>query len=193
MGHAVEVTTFSIKDSKKNITEMVNQRAIEESDCHGGLYCDIKWYDRCFDTIEDARQFIEDNDTYSYACLAVRYKHESNFKPSKTLITIREQLKDAREKFRKANCTMHFAEHKSTLVGCKKCGSKIAVKYLHHRNSCPVCNEDLRPDSILKHIAALDEKVKTLEKKAKDREREERLKSLKLAEEYWLVKTEYHV
>ena len=69
--------------------------------------------------------------------------------------------------------------HKRTskYIGCAHCGSKLSLEYLHGEK-CPLCNNDLRPQSIIDKIKWYDEKVK----KCKEKYREK----------YWLAKVEYH-
>ena len=94
--------------------------------------------------------------------------------------------------YQELNRAFHFKNHKSATVGCKNCGSKIALKYLRS-NICPVCKEDLRPETTQKRIKALKEKADALIDKRDSMECAERKKNLKKAETYWLVKTEFHV
>lgn len=190
MGHAVNYDSFSTKQSKDNIYAEVNRRAIYDGDYHSNLSA-IKWYDNvCLDSYEDAEKFIKKHDSF-YGQLAVKYKYQKDFKPSKTLADMQERLRQARKAYYELDSTFHFKNHKSATVGCKKCGSKIALGYLH-TSFCPVCHEDLRPESTLERIKALKKKINDLDAKCREKESAERLKAIKKADEYWLVKTEYH-
>ena len=191
MGHAVNYDSFSTKQSKDSIYAEVNRRAIYDGDYHTSITA-IKWHDNvCLDSYEDAEKFIEKHDSY-YGQLAVKYKEQKDFKPSKALADMQERLKQAKKAYYELDNAFHFKNHKSATVGCKECGSKIAIGYLHS-NCCPVCHKDLRPESTLARILALKNKMNDLAKKCKEKEKAERLKSIKKADEYWLVKTEYHV
>lgn len=191
MGHEVNYNSFSTKQSKNSIYAEVNERAIWDGDYHSSLPT-IKWYDNvCLDSYEDAERFIKQHDSY-YGQLAVKYKHQKDFKPSKALADMQERLKQTRKTYYELDRAFHFKNHKSATVGCKECGSKIAIGYLRS-NYCPVCHKDLRPESTLDRIKALKKKMDDLAQKCNEKERAERLKSIKKADEYWLVKTEYHV
>lgn len=120
------------------------------------------------------------------------YRRDENFVPSKTLENLQKRQSDARKAYWDLQKAFHFANHKSATVGCQNCTSKIALKYLR-TNKCPVCGEDLRPESTRNRIAALKAKLDNLVEQCEKKEKAERLKSIEKAETYWLVKTEFHV
>lgn len=193
MGHAIHYDTFRTKTSKKDIYSLVNKRAVEEGDSHSGLYKDIRWYNQCLNSEEEAIEFIERHDKGWYDQLAVKFKHQKNFKPSKALNQLKARLEKATRTYKETSSNPHFTNHKSNLIGCKSCGSKLATKHIRYKNFCPVCSADLRPPSVLKAIQDLKEKKEALEAEVAKKEYDERMKSIDKAEEFWLVKTEFHV
>lgn len=196
MGHAVEYDTFEVTVSKDEIFSIVNERAICEGNYHTPLNNPIRWHDNLvLNSYDEAVDYIDNHD-FSYGQIAVKYKHQNDFKPSKTLVALKERAAKARREHYELNNAYHFKNHKSATIGCKKCGSKISLEYhkkYHKNNVCPVCREDLRPASTLERIAALKKKEEDLSKQCYEREKAERMKSISKATTYWLVKTEFHV
>ena len=194
MGHAINFNVFSVKESKEKIFDMVNEVAIEEGDYHSGLNKAIRWYDdKCFNSYEDAEAFINKKDDGWYDQLAVKFKEDKKFKPSKVLEKLQERVLAEQEKYNALSYKSHFKNHSSALITCKNCTSKIATKYLKHTNYCPVCSSDLRPVSTLDKIRNAKNKLDKLCEQRNERERAERSKNIDKAETFWLVKTEYHV
>lgn len=193
MGHAIYHDSFSVKKSRNEIYSILDQRAIEEGDYHSGLNANIRWYNRCFPTIEEAEKFLESNDKGWYDQLAVKYKYQEDFKPSKALEQLYTRQIKIRGTYNSVFSVSHFRNHKSKLITCKSCTSKIATPFLESTNYCPVCRKDMRPDSVKQRLERLKAKINELDKEIADKEHEERLKQIDKAEEYWLVKTEFHV
>lgn len=169
----------------------MDEVARREGDYHSSLGAIDFRSNKCFDTYDEALEYIEGLGGF-YLQVAVKYKKVKDFKPSAKLTTLRERMAKARNEYYALNNKFHFADHKSETVGCKHCGSKIALKYLHS-NHCPVCRTDMRPETIQNRIAALKAKEEELRKQEHELYLAEQKKQLKNAEEMWLVKIEYHV
>ena len=190
MGHEIHHDDFKVTTSKERILAMVSARAERDGDYHTPI-TSIEWQNRCFDRREDAEEYLNNLGGF-YRQVAVQFKYQNDFVPSKALENTTEKARQAIVAYRTLDGAFHFENHKSATVGCKNCGSKIALKYLRS-NICPVCKEDLRPETTQKRIKALKEKASVLIDKRDSMERAERKKNLKKAETYWLVKTEFHV
>ena len=188
--HQICYDNFPISTPKERIEKVLNDRAERDGD-GGGLYARIRFVDLTFDSEEEAGKYIQANDTGWYDQLAVKYRLQKDFKPSKALSNLKARVAKAHTEYNNLACNFHFANHKSEFIGCKRCGSKISLKYLR-RNACPVCGFDMRPKTTLDKIEALKLNYDELQKAAHDKEHEERMKSIKKAETFWLVKTEYH-
>lgn len=188
--HQICYNNFPVSTPKEKIEKFLNDRADRDGD-GGGLYNRIRFIDLTFDYRENAEEYIKANDTGWYDQLAVKYRFQKDFKPSKTLLNLQSRVAKAYKELYDLSYKFHFADHKSEFIGCKGCGSKISLKYLR-RNTCPVCGFDMRPKTTLDKIEALKLKHDELQKAAHDKEHEERMKSIKKAETFWLVKTEYH-
>ena len=93
--------------------------------------------------------------------------------------------------------TQHYTTStvKSEFLGCKNCGSRLAVKYLRG-NQCPLCRADLRPKTTLDRLRTMEENIVELIKQVDDLSRAENAKAAERAkkcETFWLVRIEYHV
>lgn len=92
MGHQVCYDTFSTAVSKKRIYAEVNARAVEDGDYHSPLERIHFFEDRCFDSYEEAEQFIEERSRNAfYGQFAVMYRRDENFVPSKTLENLQKR------------------------------------------------------------------------------------------------------
>lgn len=82
---------------------------------------------------------------------------------SESLVSIQKQRK-AFERYMKLNTAIHYENVKSNFISCRNCGSKIASQYFGKtvKNNCPVCKEDLRPESLLLKIAKAKKNYKEL-------------------------------
>lgn len=69
-------------------------------------------------------------------------------------------------------------------VTCRNCGSKLAVEYLKG-NTCPLCQEDIRPKPVIQKVE---------EQREKDLACQKELNRLlkKYREKCWLLKVEYY-
>ncbi len=188
MGHCIEY--YDCKESEKkekeaSLAEYVKNECWQE----GGHMSPIRWLTHePLACIDDARSFLEQNDRGWYDCLAVRYKVPLDTK------ALRDAQKAKAVAFSKYNA-LQSANYPSTLssefISCKNCHSKLNRLALMHpgnrRNTCPVCQADLRPQSMLDRI---NRALKAAEK-AQERTRQAE-RNAKKQEVRWLIKIEYH-
>ena len=71
-----------------------------------------------------------------------------------------KETQDKAEKYAREN-SIHT--HTSEFRGCKKCGSKLATKYVKGEN-CPLCGNDLRSETVVKTLNGYAEKIRALTK-----------------------------
>lgn len=71
-----------------------------------------------------------------------------------------QETKDKAEKYAKDN-SIHT--HTSEFRGCKKCGSKLATKYVRGEH-CPLCGNDLRSETVVKTLKGYQDKISALTK-----------------------------
>lgn len=149
-----------------------------------------------FNNYEDAYNYIEKytKDRFYYD-MAVQF-HDNNSLPEtekvKALILKRHNLSKQKETYEKENL---LYKRKSTFFGCPTCKSKIARQYFHNKQrpelspvTCPVCQTDLRSETVLKRINNFKDKIKDLTNQIK----EENAKPREGAPIKWLVKIEIH-
>lgn len=193
MGHCISYRSFDETTSKEEIFAYCNEEAIENGDYHGGLYCGIKYFNcEPLANKDAAEAYIEERDKDFYGNYAVRYLSYPDSLTSKKLEELNARDREIYNKLCKAEAEKHFKDVKSAFIGCKKCGSKISTEYLRG-NYCPVCNNDMRPETKLKQIDALKNKRYAIEEQIKAETKKIQEKNVKRAKIKWLVKFEYHV
>ena len=196
MAHSIEYYTYPYETSTAKIMTEMNEKAASCGDA-GGLYYPIRFETRTpFEDEEAAETYIKSIDR-SYLSVAVPYYvyNRADIPEPKSLITARDKEREASMVLKARKQKQYYTTESvaSKTIGCKECGSKLAVGYLTG-NLCPVCRAELRPESELKRIDALAEHLikaratlanEEMKYHAKVREKGEA--SIK-----WLVKIEYH-
>lgn len=187
MSHNICHRIYPEKVNKKNVQEEWDEYVRMEDWQEGasGLVNPIRWIDKIYATEEEAHKAIEEMDRGWYDQLAVKFYNPITFSNKKTeeLHTV---TSDAYKEYTKRNTELYANTITSALITCKGCNSKLAREYLKS-NHCPVCRAELRPEHMLKRIAAAERKYQT----ALKNEKEYTLKHAK-KEICWLVKIEYH-
>lgn len=186
--HEIHYASYKEKADRKKVEAEWDRICTRESDYHKGLYNHIRWIeDGISESYDEAQKRIERLDRRDYDQLAVKYKHYLENK-TKGFAELQKKVAESYEDYRKKSQRIHYTSENVTSVhvGCKNCGSKIAVKYLK-ANFCPVCHADLRPASTLKVIENARKKWEALTKRLATEEKKGKF------EIRWLVKIEYHV
>ena len=190
--HEICFASYSEKTKKQVIVADCNEQAERYSDSRGGLYEPIEFKENLILEDEDAaRKWIDEHDR-SYWNVAVKFRHYKDNPKSKKLDTLKIRCEKEREKSRDYSEAHAIKNFKSALVGCPKCNSKLNKNYIH-RDSCPLCGQDLRSKTTIDTLAKYDANIKDLLKQIKEEERKLNQKRQKQAEIKWLVKYEYHV
>lgn len=144
-----------------------------------------------FASRKEAIQYLEDH-YRAYEQIAVPYYATESLKKSAKYTKLDNQVNEAQNKFRKEDAKVCTKDFKSNLLGCKSCGSKLAVKFLKG-NRCPVCGNDLRSKTQLDKIDRYKKNYIKLRDELKKLELVEAKKQTSKAKKKWLVKLEYHV
>lgn len=180
--HERQFWSYPINVSQTKVLKEVQYRADLEGD-HKGQVKGIAWSSLIFPNFDKAQEYLLNCGKN----MAVQYKDLPKEEP-KAVQTAREKVKETEHKYFDADRKFHFENVKSEFIGCKKCGSKINRTYLK-KNYCPICNNDLRPNTTLEKIG----KYKAEWEKAKNNLNEEINKAkAKNCEMKWLVSFEYH-
>ena len=194
MSHNPTYRNYSFKCKPKEIeagiAEFVRHACWQE----GGSLSPIKWMEnKIFNSYEEAEEWLDKTDNGWYDNRAVVYLDTSTIsKPSKKLEDIERRLKEWRQRKSDIRSTYHFAEAKVSLIGCKSCGSKIAVEYMRTRNDCPVCRKSMLSDTKLKQLERADDMIAHLQKDYDTEKAVIHNKLLNKAEKRWLVYFDYH-
>lgn len=186
--HNVEFKTYPEKVDKAKVKKELDHYVAMQDWQEGckGLAHDIRWLDeKVYSCYEEAEDAIGKLDKGWYDQIAVKYYEPVAFMDEK-----RQQLEQKRIKAMDEYHLRDLKVYPKTLTSafheCKKCGSRLAVPHLQ-TNFCPVCKADLRPEYILKSIAAAEEKLKAANERLSDYIDKHSKKQI-----YWLVKIEYH-
>ena len=181
--HSILKRSFPTSMTQKEIMAEINEIVEAESDS-GSLYFPIKWIDRNFGSRQEAETYINSIDT-DYGQFAVKYTEPVQ---SKKLKELTKKVYEARSKYNAESSVLHASKVTSDFIGCKKCGSKLARKYIKS-NRCPLCGEDMRSNTELKKVAALAAAVDAAQTALAQ---ETRNQARKGGKEMWLVKIEFH-
>ena len=188
MSHNVELFTYPEKVDKKKVQKELDHYAAMEDWQEGctGLYRDIRWIaDKVYPNYDEADKAIEKLDRGNYDQLAVKYCVYTPPQDEK-VEELKKKVLAAGDEFRRRDFEVYPQTVKSAMIGCKKCGSRLAREYLR-TNFCPVCKTDMRPEYIQKSIQAAKNKMLRAEQEASDYYTKKGKKSIR-----WLVKIEYH-
>lgn len=195
MGHVVRTEVYPANVNKTLVQQEWDAvvRCEDRGEGASGLPYPIRWIDKTFPNIEAAQQYIEEHDNGWYDQIAVKFLDYSDvkLKETKAYEKLVEKRIDAIRRMNDLEHTFHFANVKSAFIGCKNCGSKISSKYLR-TNYCPVCNYDMRPETVQERIKKARQNAKELEKKLAEEQRKMEEKQKKSAKVRWLVKVEWH-
>lgn len=187
MSHNIKHATYPENVNKNKVQKEWDHYVKMEDwqEGSGGLPNKIRWIeDTIYASRSDAYAAIAKMDKGWYDQLAVKF-YESDIDPSDHhWIDLNERMAAATKELENRKNILYPATLQSNLITCKNCNSKLARTYLNS-NFCPVCNTDLRPESMKTSIKAAkskyDHRVSEIEK-YKSRHKKVN----------WLVKIEYH-
>lgn len=112
-------------------------------------------------TRTQAEEYLAPLDT-SYA---VKYK--IGIEPSPAMVSLRNRLDEKRDRLKTLKAEQKKIKFGTDFVSCPHCKSRVNRKFITPP-ACPVCGEDMRSDSAVKRITALEEAVKDLKKRYED-------------------------
>ena len=189
--HNIHHATYELNVNKKKVQAYWDDFAAHEDREEGcsGLGRPIRWIDVLLDDYDKAMQYIESHDNGWYDQLAVKYKEYPKGKRTKSIDELYRRKKEGEERLAKTIESSKIQHRTSEKIGCPKCGSSLALKYLRGQN-CPLCSEDLRSPTNLDRIAKARENINNLSKLIRETEEKESKKNK--PEIRWLVKVEYH-
>lgn len=146
-----------IKDTMKEalLTEGFMKR--EANKVFKGLF----FKEKIFNTKNQALEYLESVPT-SYA---VKYK--IGIEPSPKMISLLKRLKEKEERLAAYKETQNEKKFAGDFITCPHCHSRVNAGFVKPP-LCPVCGDDMRSDTAVKTIRALEETVADLRKRYED-------------------------
>lgn len=146
-----------IKDTMKEalLTEGFMKR--EANKVFKGLF----FKEKIFNTKNQALEYLESVPT-SYA---VKYK--IGIEPSPKMLSLAKRLKEKEERLVAYKETQNEKKFAGDFITCPHCHSRVNAGFIKPP-LCPVCGDDMRSDTAVKTIRALEETVADLRKRYED-------------------------
>ena len=146
-----------IKDTMKEalLTEGFMKR--EANKVFKGLF----FKEKIFNTKNQALEYLESVPT-SYA---VKYK--IGIEPSSKMLSLAKRLKEKEERLAAYKETQNEKKFAGDFITCPHCHSRVNAGFVKPP-FCPVCGDDMRSDTAVKTIRALEETVADLRKRYED-------------------------
>lgn len=146
-----------IKDTMKEalLTEGFMKR--EANKVFKGLF----FKEKIFNTKNQALEYLESVPT-SYA---VKYK--IGIEPSPKMVSLLNRLKEKEERLAAYKETQNEKKFAGDFITCPHCHSRVNAGFIKPP-LCPVCGDDMRSDTAVKTIRALEETVADLRKRYED-------------------------
>lgn len=117
--------------------------------------------EKIFNTKNQALEYLESVPT-SYA---VKYK--IGIKPSPKMVSLLKRLKEKEERLAAYKETQNEKKFAGDFITCPHCHSRVNAGFVKPP-LCPVCGDDMRSDTAVKTIRALEETVADLRKRYED-------------------------
>ena len=117
--------------------------------------------EKIFNTKNQALEYLESVPT-SYA---VKYK--IGIEPSPKMVSLLKRLKEKEERLAAYKKTQNEKKFAGDFITCPHCHSRVNAGFIKPP-LCPVCGDDMRSDTAVKTIRALEETVADLRKRYED-------------------------
>lgn len=192
MGHSVIYQTFP-ENTKPETMYAERAMYIEDNgERNRGILMSndsgFKLHNVICDSYDEAVEKIAEYDNGWYDDHGVKFYNLAEVKPTKQMENLRARRRELLEKKQEYIGQNGIQKRTSDTIKCPKCGSRLALAYMNG-NHCPLCETDLRSNTVLNKIKWYDEKIKECDKKYAELEKKQKSK----AKIYWLVKLEFHV
>lgn len=146
-----------IKDTMKEALLAEGFMKREANKVFKGLF----FKEKIFNTKNQALEYLESVPT-SYA---VKYK--IGIEPSPKMLSLAKRLKEKEERLAAYKETQHEKKFAGDFITCPHCHSRVNAGFVKPP-LCPVCGDDMRSDTAVKTIRALEETVADLRKRYED-------------------------
>ena len=191
MSHNVEYHTYPENCDKSKVENEINKYVSHctYAEGGGGLPSAIRWNDnKIYANRDEAEEAISKMDDGWYNQIAVKFKELPRDVTSAKFESLYNKKVEVVKKARTLNSEVQVKSMKSQYVSCKKCGSKLNKDFLK-TNYCPLCQNDMRSDTIKNKLDTYKVKLIDLDKQLSE---EYKRLTEKKGEVKWLVKIEYH-
>lgn len=146
-----------IKDTMKEALLAEGFMKREANKVFKGLF----FKEKIFNTKNQALEYLESVPT-SYA---VKYK--IGIEPSPKMVSLLKRLKEKEERLAVYSKTQNEKKFAGDFITCPHCHSRVNAGFVKPP-LCPVCGDDMRSDTAVKTIRALEETVADLRKRYED-------------------------
>lgn len=146
-----------IKDTMKEALLAEGFMKREANKVFKGLF----FKEKIFNTKNQALEYLESVPT-SYA---VKYK--IGIEPSPKMLSLAKRLKEKEERLAAYKETQNEKKFAGDFITCPHCHSRVNAGFVRPP-LCPVCGDDMRSDTAVKTIRALEETVADLRKRYED-------------------------
>lgn len=146
-----------IKDTMKEALLVEGFMKREANKVFKGLF----FKEKIFNTKNQALEYLESVPT-SYA---VKYK--IGIEPSPKMVSLLKRLKEKEERLAVYSKTQNEKKFAGDFITCPHCHSRVNAGFIKPP-LCPVCGDDMRSDTAVKTIRALEEAVAELRKRFED-------------------------
>lgn len=146
-----------IKDTMKEALLVEGFMKREANKVFKGLF----FKEKIFNTKNQALEYLESVPT-SYA---VKYK--IGIEPSPKMVSLLKRLKEKEERLAVYSKTQNEKKFAGDFITCPHCHSRVNADFVKPP-LCPVCGDDMRSDTAVKTIHALEEAVAELRKRLED-------------------------
>lgn len=168
MGANLVTTTF--EDCPRKLLDEIFEEYLQEDqrengcDPYSGALSAKEWWlnyvDKQFKSDEEAYEYIDEHSDKWGPSLACKVTTGETPRKAIELTNKLFKVKTTLDEFDR-EVLNRIKKGKSKTKGCKRCGSSIAVAYLH-KTDCPICHATLYTDTDKKRRDALREKHKRL-------------------------------
>lgn len=171
MGHAIgggflKATTkeAAMREGYRDAEEFAFYNTDRGENPDGGYHGNFKYYDRVFDSVEDAEDFFDRLGAYrDGVCMVKEPSRAAQNKYDKQVEKIYQKKRAMQNAAIEA-----FKRRTSKTIGCRKCGARIPSDVaLQRRLICPNCRNWLVTDSYKARYAKLDELMEKAEEQYK--------------------------
>ena len=163
MGHAIgggflRATTkeAAMREAQADAEEFAFYNVDRGENLSGSYHGNMRFYDKTFDTEDDAEDFFNSLGSY---CDGVCMVKEAGRGAQNRYAKRVEAIEKKRRAFLE-NIEERFKERTSQSIGCKKCGTRIASDVaLQRKLRCPNCYNWLVTDAVKARYAKFDEQL----------------------------------